>query len=264
MYLLTVYFPLRIKELHTGFLALFTRREYINTVSRKLFKGKAFMGILPDGNLLFYPLDDSKILPIISEIYQENIYDVKQMEDFKMVCDIGAHIGLFTLKISKQAPKSKIIALEPDPTNFKFLVRNLSINGLTNRTNVLNVAAGEKKKKALLFTNRESRGDSSMKKWHNAWTTEYSTIAVIPLADTLSTELGCDLMKIDVEGMESEVLNGLEDQYPKLNRLVVEIHTCVVHAADIYEWLRNHNFLITRAQELYEDCILVEAQRPCI
>ncbi|MEM1510584.1 MAG: FkbM family methyltransferase, partial [Thermofilaceae archaeon] len=108
-------------------------------VLTKLLQGKSLLGMLPDGNLLLYPLDDFKLLSIISEVYQKRIYDVNGMESFYCICDVGAHIGLFTLRISKKNPKSKIIAIEPHPINFQFLMKNIIINGLKERVYPLNV-----------------------------------------------------------------------------------------------------------------------------
>ena len=72
------------------------------------------------------------------------------------------------------------------------------------------------------------------------------------------------MMKIDVEGMESEVLSGLEKQYMKINKLVIEIHTSIVNVTRISEWLRTDGFVITKTQKLYEYCLLLEAQRSCV
>jgi len=215
LYLLTVYLPLRIRDLCINFLALFIKRDCAIKVAYKLLNGKALMGVLPDGSLIFYPLDDFKLLSIISEIYYKKIYDVEGYESFKCVCDVGAHIGLFTLRISKQASNSKIIAIEPNPINFKFLVKNISINGLEDRVHALNVAVGKRKERAVLYLSKVSRGDSSMKRWHDTGTDGVLIVDVIPLDDVLfKLEMGvCDLIKIDVEGMESEVLEGLQKQY---------------------------------------------------
>ena len=264
LYLLTVYLPLRIRDLCINFLALFIKRDSAINVASKLLNGKTLMGMLPDGSLMFYPLDDFKLLSIISEIYNKKIYDVEGCESFKCVCDVGAHIGIFTLRISKQAPNSKIIAIEPNPINFKFLVRNISINSLEDRVHALNVAVGKRKEKNVLYLSKISRGDSSMKRWYNTEADGSLIVHVIPLDDILyklQIEI-CDLIKIDVEGMESEVLKGLQKQYTKVNRLVIEIHMSIVDLTKIYEWLRNHGFAITKIQKLYENCLLLEAQRP--
>jgi len=167
LYLLTVYLPLRIRDLCINFLTLFIKRDYAIKVAYKLLNGKALMGELPDGSLIFYPLDDFKLLSIISEIYHKKIYDVEGCESFKCVCDVGAHIGLFTLRVSKQAPNSKIIAIEPNPINFKFLVKNIFMNNLEDRVHALNVAVGKRKERSVFYLSKVSRGDSSLKRWHS-------------------------------------------------------------------------------------------------
>ena len=107
LYLLTVYLPLRIRDLCINFLALFIKRDYAIKVAYKLLNGKALMGVLPDGSLIFYPLDDFKLLSIISEIYYKKIYDVEGYESFKRVCDVGAHIGLLVKELIKHVASER-------------------------------------------------------------------------------------------------------------------------------------------------------------
>ncbi|MEM3393653.1 MAG: hypothetical protein QXY79_01235, partial [Candidatus Methanomethylicia archaeon] len=97
-YFLTVYIPLRIRDLFINFLAFFVRRDYVVKAWHKLFKEKSLKGILPDGNLICYPLYGLKLLPIISEIYHKKIYEVENIKAFECIYDVGAHIGLFLLK----------------------------------------------------------------------------------------------------------------------------------------------------------------------
>ena len=77
------------------------------------------------------------------------------------------------------------------------------------------MAVGKRKERAVLYLSKVSRGDSSMKRWHDTGTDGVLIVDVIPLDDVLfKLEMGvCDLIKIDVEGMESEVLEGLQKQY---------------------------------------------------
>jgi FkbM family methyltransferase len=232
-------------------------------MANRFLKKTSLIGVLPDGSLIFYPLDDFKLLPIISEIYYKKIYDIKEIETCDYICDVGAHIGLFALRVSKLAPSSRIIAIEADPTNFRFILKNVSINGLKDRIRGLNVAAGQRKGRVILWLSKLSRGDCSTKKWHDAGSAGHLLVDVLPLDDILSDEGSCDLMKIDVEGAETEVLKGLEKQYEKVNRLAIETHIPAVNVNDIFEWLHNHGFVITKKQKLYEDCLLLKARRLC-
>ena len=201
-----------------------------------------------------------KLIPIISEIYDKKIYDTQGIEVFKCICDVGAHIGLFTLKTSKQSLGSKIIAVEADPTNYKYFLRNVSINGLKNRVQGLNAAVGQGKGTATLWLSKSSRGDNSTKKWHDAGSAGHIVVSMLPLDDILSNEKLCDLMKLDVEGSETEVLKGLEKQYSKVNRLVMEAHTSVVNIDEIHKWLYRHDFTVKETRKIYEDCLLLKAQ----
>ncbi len=44
--------------------------------------------------------------------------------------DIGAHIGRYTLMAARYA--SKVIAIEPEPSNFSLLRENVALNGFSN------------------------------------------------------------------------------------------------------------------------------------
>jgi FkbM family methyltransferase len=263
MFLLTVYLPLRIRDYCASFLGLFARRGVVVNVLHKLLTERALIGMLPDGNRMLYPLDDFKLLSIISEIYHKKIYDLKEPKRVGLVLDVGAHIGLFTLRTARRFPNSEIIAIEPNPTTFRFLVRNVLINGMKDRVRVLNLAAGRVRGKTVLWLSRLSRGDSSIRKWHDAGSAGSSAVHLTPLDDILLTVRVCDLIKVDVEGMEEEVLKGLQKQYIKVKRLIMEVHLAVVHATKVYEWLANHDFAITRSHMLYADCLVLEARRNC-
>ncbi|MDA8524459.1 FkbM family methyltransferase [Alphaproteobacteria bacterium] len=58
----------------------------------------------------------------------------------KIACDIGANIGTQTIYLHKVEVFSKILAIEPDPNNFKLLSFNIEINNLGTRTSLINAA----------------------------------------------------------------------------------------------------------------------------
>ena len=263
LYFLTIYLPLRVRDLFVNFLVIFFRRDRVIDVACMFLNGRSLIGILPDRNLLVYPLDDFKLLQIISEVYFNKIYDVEQMNSFRNICDIGSHIGIFTLRMSREAKNSNILSIEPNLINFEYLSRNIALNGLSNRAYPLNVAIGRINGKAVLYLNKISRGDSSLKRWHNSGFAGNYSVDMLSLDNVLSKEKIYDLLKIDVEGAENEVLKGLGNQYKIVNRFVLEIHTSIVDITEIYGWLLLHNFMITKKHKLYSDCLLLEAQRIC-
>ena len=50
----------------------------------------------------------------------------------KVVLDIGAHVGWFTLQVALREPDARVIAFEPVAVVFDRLARNVVINGLSN------------------------------------------------------------------------------------------------------------------------------------
>jgi FkbM family methyltransferase len=261
LYTLTVYLPLKIRDLCIDALGIFIKREYLIETASKLLKEKSLKGMLPDGNVIFYPLDDFKLLSIISEIYYKKIYSSKQIESFKFICDVGAHIGLFTLWVSSVAPNSKIIAIEPNSTNFKFLFKNILVNHLEHRVQTLNVAAGDKNAEVELWEGKLSRGDSSIVKGYYSKSVEHQPVHMCPLGDILSKDENCDLIKIDAEGAEVKILWGLQGMLRRINLIIMELHISLIQVTEIYEILARYHFVMKRNQKLYESCWLLEAKR---
>jgi hypothetical protein len=69
-------------------------------------------------------------------------------ESSDIFLDVGAHIGLYTIRLARRV--SKVIALEPEPQNYLFLYRNVVMHGLNNKVLVLPIAASDKNGYAIL------------------------------------------------------------------------------------------------------------------
>lgn len=63
--------------------------------------------------------------------------------------DIGAHLGSFTAWCCKQYHDCRVVAVEPMPENQVLFARNMELNGLTNRVNLIR-AAGWSTKEAIV------------------------------------------------------------------------------------------------------------------
>lgn len=249
---------MKIRDLAFGLFSLVVGRSKALISIPRILRGKWLLGSLPDGNLLFYPLDDFKLHAIISEIYGKKVYDILDNNCIH-ACDVGAHIGLFTLRISKLNSKCLITALEPDPTNFRFLQRNVDVNGLKERVHTFNLAVGDFGRTATLLVNGFSRGDNIVKTGKSTRAPNSLAVSIITLDKVLHER--SNVLKIDVEGMESDVLKGLGRQYKKVDKIAIEVHTLIVDVSEIAKWLRSHGFVIIKNRKLYQNCNLLEASR---
>jgi len=258
-YAATIYLPLKLRNWSAKAFGFLTSSDLPSVALCRLFKGKFLVGKLPDGNVLYYPLDDLKILEIIAEVYKDKIYDIDKIESFKQVLDVGSHIGLFTLRVSKLASRSKITAIEANKVNFEFLQKNIAANNLSERTILKNVASGNRNGKITLWVGKFSRGDSSIKR-SIANSNECMAVNVFPLDDLLNHETW-DLIKIDVEGAEADTLKGLKKTAHKTHLIAMELHKSLVAASEVEQLLAEYDFTILVNRPIYENCAFLVAER---
>lgn len=127
------------------------------------------------------------------------------------VCiDIGANFGYFSLLMAELAgPDGKTIAVEPHPHIAKLLRQTQSIHGW--RFTVLEEALSDKPGEAYLAIPFDYAGGSTIKTDH--WFEPQEKVKVRQsTVDELVWELGLakvNFIKMDVEGVEPEVLAGM-------------------------------------------------------
>lgn len=150
---------------------------------------------------------DSKVL------FYPQLYDALEMNHLKSVLaegdtfiDIGANIGFYTIQAAKFVGETgRVIAIEADPYNYRKLLKNVSINSLTNVL-AINCGVSDKKEQLRLALNTEgNRGGNSFLRESE----KYEVVECRPLLEILN-EAGVDsisAMKLDIEGFEFRVLN---------------------------------------------------------
>ena len=131
------------------------------------------------------------------------------------VIDIGANIGTHTVSLARiVGPEGSVLAFEPQPLIFQILAANVLINGATNTELVLGACSDVSGAVSLAGIDYTQDGRYSalsladlQRLSHEASTaTKVNTVVLDDIygADRLR------LIKIDVEGMEKEVLRGAE------------------------------------------------------
>jgi len=143
------------------------------------------------------------------------------------VLDVGANWGLHTLYLARLVKSTgKVIAFEPHPTVFNELVANVALNQF-QQVEAFNFALAKTSgevKFGLGSTSKTSHIVNPL--FPNVGTTICTKTYALDewLKEHQITALR--LMKIDVEGAESEVLQGAERTIRQFRpRLVVELHT---------------------------------------
>ena len=98
-----------------------------------------------------YRLVDLESLFIVSPRYEKDVWHYLKPIENDVFIDVGAHIGKYTLRVAKLVGAGgKVIAIEPDPDNFKALLVGVKMNNLSNVI-ALNVAAYERECRLPLY-----------------------------------------------------------------------------------------------------------------
>ena len=145
-----------------------------------------------------------------------------------IVFDIGAHIGICSLSISKVLKEGGICyAFEPAKANRRYLKTHLEMNNVDNVI-VIPCLVGDKRDDCVEFYEFSSdSGMNSLCKPENKSST-YNKIVKEQIAlDSFVAKNGCipGLIKIDVEGAEVSVLRGakavLREYHPEI---IISVH----------------------------------------
>lgn len=120
--------------------------------------------------------------------------------------DVGANVGYLTLLMaSAVTPGGRVVALEPAPDNLALLTENVRRNRLDEVVRVLPVAAGAERGRRPLQLGRAGTLHT-LYRIDGAGGAEIA-VDVAPLDGLI--EGAVDLVKIDVEGAEHAVLDGM-------------------------------------------------------
>jgi len=134
--------------------------------------------------------------------------------------DIGANVGSYTVLAAGHV-ETKTFSFEPVPTTFSHLMDNVMINRLGNKVVAFNVALGSQKGRVDFTSSQDTTN-------HVACKSDGETISVPveTLDEVLKNQQIPTLLKIDVEGFETEVLvGGIETlKNNNLKAIIIELN----------------------------------------
>lgn len=202
------------------------------------------------GGLLTWPTFSVTSYLMISGLVRQNISPMT-------VIDIGANTGQFAVAAAKLWPMATILSFEPQPACYRRLrdcadkVRNIK---------TFNVALGSKREVKAMRINAHHHSSSFLPMTENHLAafpeaTESGTemTEIVPLDDALSGEnlRGQVLLKIDVQGYESFVLEGARNTLQFTDYVVLETSFKPLYEGeklfgDIVEMMRDYGFRFLR------------------
>lgn len=161
----------------------------------------------------------------IWEPYETSLL-LSMLKPGQVFVDIGANIGYFTLlAASLVGDKGKVFAFEPGSENYRLLAASARLNGLSSRIEAIDAGLAAEPGEAQLFLSEDNLGD------HQIFATDEDRACVhIRLLNgseyLLPRTNRVDLLKIDTQGSEYGVIQGLMSllqSLEQLPRIIIEL-----------------------------------------
>jgi len=152
-----------------------------------------------------------------------NMYLIEELfakKTYNTFFDIGANIGVYSLIAAYQSD-IKAFAFEPHPLTFRFLKENINTNNMNSRVTCHQLALSDSDG-TMSFTDDPGSSVNRLVK-DNELNDNVLTV------ETLTGDSFCkqhavqpDVIKIDVEGFESNVLSGFTQHLPNVQLIFIE------------------------------------------
>lgn len=171
---------------------------------------------------LFLRLPSSDVLTF-REVFTRRTYDIQFPIPPKSIVDAGANIGLTSVFLAQKFPDARIIAIEPDPGNFRLLKKNCdpypnihcveaALWGSECEVEVVDEGRGE-----WGYTTRPIPNDINTNR------SKSLTITVPRLLELFQINT-IDFFKMDIEGAERDVFSSHTDWVKAVQIMAIELH----------------------------------------
>lgn len=249
---------------------------------RKLYALRVFAGPMRFASYLLVPSSSRKCLRVQAGLAKgllleldprwehsawDGSYEPQAVEAFMglvrhdtLVFDIGANFGFYALLAGRAG--ANVIAFEPDPENASSLMRHVDVNGLAERIHIVRQAVFSHVGNLTLTASEGLSAHRNTKVGANH-TDNSAGIGVLctTLDDFIGTNAAPTLVKIDVEGAESDVLRGADRLFRSYRpHLLCEVHDDS-NAAFVEGWLKERGYACSWIEEeaLYPRHLLARA-----
>ena len=155
---------------------------------------------------------------MFEQIFVDNQYNIEINFQPKAIIDLGANVGFASVYFANRFPDAKIIALEPDSSNYSTALKNLEpyknvslIKGAvwdkSEKINLVDIGHGE-----AAYMVKSGEGENAIKAY------------TIPELMEILKVNEVDILKIDIEGSEKEIFESSDSWINKAKIIIVETH----------------------------------------
>lgn len=166
----------------------------------------------------------SNLNSLLIEVFLNGEYLFRSTDPNPLIVDGGSNIGISVLFFKYLYPDSTILAFEPNPVSCEILRRNIADNGLKDVEVFEYALSGNEGDSVLYFGNETASFTASLSESRGGKNT--TAVQCKPLSSFLADREKIHLMKLDVEGAESEVLQELASSktLDRVEHILLEFH----------------------------------------
>lgn len=173
----------------------------------------------------------------VKEIFADEFYYFQSGKPQPVIFDCGANVGTSVTYFRHIYPNARILAFEADEPIAHVLNQNLRQNGI-HGVEIINKAVWINDE-GILF----GSGDADAASIYSE--SDKKLVPSIRLRDYLLREPRIDMLKMDIEGAETDVLADCHDALNNVQHLFIEYHSYVDHSqglASILHILEQNGF----------------------
>lgn len=191
-----------------------------------------------DKNLVVKGGWEKRQLALFARLINQTLDDGNTVEFW----DVGAHAGLYSVFLSKHCDLLEVHALEPDHRSCAQLHANLLLNNLTDTIDVHKVAASDIDGEIPFYVaNSANRGGSRIGVAGNAKISTETIVRSVRIDDYLVPKADVIAIKIDVEGHENRVFDGMKNILVQ-RKILLQIELFEDNQQNMKAFLEAHKF----------------------
>ncbi|MFP3947095.1 MAG: FkbM family methyltransferase [Longimicrobiales bacterium] len=154
---------------------------------------------------------------VFGEVYLRRVFDVECPVPPVLIVDAGAYTGISTRWLCDRYPEAKVLGFEPHPEHAKLAGVNAPLALIRTRA-----LAAESGKEIVLRDSDRGEWAASTLEGHDG--ARIATVPTMNLDEALPEGWTPDLVKMDVEGMEREILEADPEWLRTVALLFIETH----------------------------------------
>jgi len=199
------------------------------------------------GNVSFYTPNQATKWRANTLLIKEpiTIQWINSMKEGDVLYDVGANVGGYTILAG--AKGVNVFSFEPEAENYSLLMRNILLNN--HKSTAFCMAISKASKVGTLNLSQIGAGGSC----HMFGDPQDKFIHQGCLAMSLDELLAAGLpqpthIKIDVDGLEADVIHGATEVLKKVDSILVEINTSLPNHVDLVKHLKDNGFTYSQEQ----------------